>query len=127
MTGGAVLAQIQVEGVVLRLHAQLLDAVFQDIVVVLTLGAADDLADPGNQAVHGGHGLAVGVQLHIEGLDLLGIVRDEDGLLKDHFRQVPLVFGLQVAAPVDGILELVVVLLQDLDGVGVGDAAEVAV
>ena len=127
MTGGAVLAQIQVEAIVLRLHAQLLDAVFQDVVVILTLAAADDLADAGNQAVHGGHGLTVGVQLHVEGLDLLGVVRDEDGLLEDHFRQVPLVFGLQVAAPVDGILELVVVLLQDLDGVGVGDAAEVAV
>ena len=36
-------------------------------------------------------------------------------------------FGLQVAAPVDGVLKLVVVLFQQGDGVGVGDAAEFVV
>ena len=33
--------------------------------------------------------------------------------------------GLEVAAPVDGVLELVVVLFEDFDGLGVGHAAEV--
>ncbi len=127
VTGGAVLAQIQIESVVLGLHAQLLDTGLQNVVVVLTLAAADDLADAGHQAVHGCHGLAVGVQLHIEGLDFLGVVCDEDGLLEDHLGEVPLVLGLQVGAPVDGVLELVIVLLQQRHGVGIGDAAEVIV
>ena len=49
----------------------------QRLEVVLTLAAADDLADAGHQAVHGSDGLAVVVQLHIEGLDLLRVVGDE--------------------------------------------------
>ena len=86
VTGGAVLAQVEIEGIVLRLHAKFFDAVLQDVEVVLTLAAADDLADAGNQTVHGGHGLAVGIQLHVERLDLLGVIRDEDGLLEHLFR-----------------------------------------
>ena len=127
MTGGAVLAQVQVEVVVLGIHTQLFDAGLQNLVVVLTLAAAGDLANTGHQAVHSGNGLAVGVQLHVEGLDVLGVVGDEDGLLKDDFGQIPLVLGLQVAAPADGVLELVVVILQQSNGIGVGDAAEVVV
>ena len=127
MPGGAVLAQVHVEAVVLFAHTQLLNPGFQQIIVVLTLGAADDLADTGHQAVHGRHGLAVGIQLHVEGLDFLGVVGDEDGFLEDHLGQIPLMLGLQVRAPVDRILELIVVLLQQSHGFGVGNPAEVIV
>ena len=64
VTGGTVLAQIHVEVVVLGVHAQLFDTALQQLVIVLTLRAADDLADTGNQAVHRGNSLAVGIQLH---------------------------------------------------------------
>ena len=127
MTGRAVLAQVKIECVVLGLHTQLFNPVLQDVKVVLTLAAADDLADAGNQTVHSGHGLAVGIQLHVERLDLLGVIRDENGLLEDLLREEALVLGLQVAAPVDGVLKLVVVLFQQGDGVGVGDAAKFVV
>ena len=46
------------------------------------------------------------------------------GLLEDLLGEIALVLGLKVAAPVDGILELVVVLLQNLHGLGVGNAAK---
>ena len=127
VAGGTVFAKIHIEVVVLGLHAQLFDTGLQQIVVVLTLGAADDFADAGNQAVHGRHGLAVGVQLHIEGLDLLGVVGDEDRLFEYFLGEEPLVLGLQVAAPVDGVLKPVVVLLQQRHGIGIGDTAEVVV
>ena len=54
-------------------------------------------------------------------------VGDDHGLLEHHFSQITLVLGLQVAAPGYGIVELVVVLLQDLDGLGVGHMAEFVV
>ena len=65
--------------------------------------------------------------LHIEGLDVLGIVGDEDGLLVDDLGDVALVLGLQVAAPVHGILKLHVRLLQQFNSVGVVQHDEVAV
>ena len=97
----------------------------QRVVVVLTLAAADDLADAGHQAVHSRDGLAVGVELHVERLDLLRIVRDEDRALEDLLGEIALMLGLQVAAPEDLVVELVVVLLEELDGLGIGDVAEV--
>jgi hypothetical protein len=99
---GAVFAQVEIELVVLLLHAQLVHAGDELVVVVLALAAADDLADAGHQAVHRGDGLAVGVELHVEGLDLLGVIRDEDGALEDLLREIALVLGLQVAAPEHG-------------------------
>ena len=53
MAGGAVLPEIQIEVVGCLVHAQLADAGEELVVVVLTLAAADDLADAGDQAVHG--------------------------------------------------------------------------
>ena len=86
MAGGTVAAQIQVFFVFILIHTQLFDTRRQDRKILFTLAAADDLADPGNQAVHGRHGLPVRVQLHIEGLDLLRIVGDKDGALEDLLR-----------------------------------------
>ena len=63
VTGRAVLAQIHVEVVVGRIHAQLLNAGLQQLVVILTLRAAGDLTDTGDQAVHSGDGLAIGVSI----------------------------------------------------------------
>ena len=127
MPGRAVFPQIQIEVIVGRVHAQLLNASFQDVIVVLSLGAADDFTNAGNQTVHSSHGLSVGVQLHVEGLDILGIIGDEDRLLEHHLGEVTLMLRLQIAAPVDGVLKLVVVLLQQGYSLGVGDAAEVVV
>ena len=126
VAGRAVFAQIQIEVVVFFLHAALFDAGQELLVVVFTLAAADDLADAGHEAVAGCHGLSVGVQLHVEGLDLLRIVGHEDGALEDLFGQKTLVFGLQVAAPEYLVGEAVVVRFEKLHGVGVADAAEVA-
>ena len=125
MAAGAVLAQVAVPPVVLRVHAQLLDAGLQHLQPLLALGAADELADAGDQAVGGGHRLAVVVLAHIEGLDLLGVVGDEHRALVHLLGEVALVLGLQVAAPVDLEVKLVVVLLQDLHRLGVGHPGKV--
>ena len=127
MLAGAVAPQVAVPPVILGLHAQLLDAALQQLQTLLALAAADDLADAGDQAVRGGHGLAVVVHAHVERLDLLGIIGDEHGALIDLLGEIPLVLGLQVAAPEHLVVELVVVLLQNGDGLGVGHPPEVGV
>ena len=127
MLHAAELAQIQVPLVVGLIHAQLVHASHQLAVVLFTLAAADQLADAGHQHICCCHSLTVGVLLHVEALDLLGVVGDKDRLLEHHLGQVALVLGLDIHAPLHGVLELLVVLFQDLNGFGVADAAELAV
>ena len=47
----AITAQVKVVLVLLRVHAQLLDACLQHVQALLALGAANDLSDAGHQAV----------------------------------------------------------------------------
>ena len=119
-------AQVQIPVVAGLVQAQLVHAGGQLAVVLFALAAADQLADAGHQHIGGGHRPAVGVLLHVEALDLLGVVGDKDGLLEHHLGQVALVLGLDVHPPLHRVLELFVVLFQDLDGVGVADPAELA-
>ena len=126
VAAGAVAAQVAVPPVVGGIHAELLDAALEHVEPLLALAAADDLADAGHKAVRRGDGFAVVVQAHIERLDLLGIIGDEHGALEDLLGEETLVLGLEVGAPVDLVVEPVVVLLEQLHRVGVGDAAEVA-
>ena len=127
MTDGAVFPQIQVEAVVLFLQAQLLHTRGELLQVILSLASADDLTDARYQAIHGGYGLAVLVQLHVEGLDILRIIGNEDRALEYLLGQVTLMLGLQVAAPAYFVIKVVVVLLQNLDGLGIGHMAELGV
>ena len=115
MTDTAVAAKVKVELVALFIEAELVHALLQLAEVLFTLAAANDLTDAGNEAVHGCNGLAIVVQLHIESLDLLGIVCDEDRALEFLLGEVALMLGLQIAAPGHLVIKLVVVLLKDLD------------
>ena len=73
---------------------------------LLALAAADELADARHQHVHGGHGLAVVVQAHIEGLDLPRVVEHSHRRLEVLLGQEALVLRLQVSPIVDRELEL---------------------
>ena len=92
---------------------------------LFTLAAADYLADAHNKQVDCRNGLSVIVQAHIESLNLLGIICNENGALEDTLGQAALVLCLEVAAPIDFVVELVVVLLKLLDGVGISDARKI--
>src|SRR5690606_37844320 len=72
MRHGAVAAEVAVPAVLGRVQAELGHAPVEHVQALLALAAADDLADARSQHVHGGDGLAVVVQAHVEGLDLLG-------------------------------------------------------
>ena len=123
----AVTAQIQIELIIFLVQSQLFHTLLQDLQIVLTLAAADDLADTGYEAVHSCYGLAVFVQLHIERLDLLRIIGYEYRSLEFFLRQVSLMLGLQIASPEYLVIEFVVVLLQDLDRLGIGYMTEIRI
>ena len=123
----AVLSQIQIPVVCLGIQAQLADAGKELVIIVFTLGAAHDLTDARYQAVYCRHGPVVVVELHVEGFDLLRIVRYKERSAVDLLGKETLMFGLQVTAPLHLVFKLVVVLLQDLDRLGIGHSAELAV
>ena len=125
----AIAAKVEVVLVLLGVHAEVGDALLEQVEALLALGAADDLANAGNQAIRCGDGLAVVIHAHVEGLDLRRIVGHEGRALEVLLGEEALVLGLEVDAPADGVVELVAIgdgLLEDLDGLGVGDAREVA-
>ena len=124
----AVLTGVQISLVVLQRHIAGGHGGHQLVVVGLTLGATDDLTDAGHQQVGGGHGLAVGVLLHVEGLDGGGVVDHEDGTAEMLVGEVLLMLGLEVTAPLHGVLEVLPRGgggLEDLDGVGVVQLDEI--
>ena len=72
------------------LETGLFDAGKQLVIVGFAFGAADDLADFREEHVHAAHGLAVVVELHIEGFDLLRIVGHDHGALEMLLHQIAL-------------------------------------
>ena len=124
MLGAAVDAEVTIPPVVLLTETEFCHTLIQHIEPFLSLTAADELTDAGDEEVHRGDGLAVVIHTHIESLDILRIVGQEDGALEVLFGQISLVLGLQVAPPVHGILEFLTAFLQNLDRVGVLDLFE---
>ena len=127
MTCRAVTTQIQIELIIFLVQSQLFHTLLQNLQIVFTLAAANDLADTGYQAVHSSHSLAILVQLHVECLDLLRIIGYEYRSLEFLLGQVSLMLGLQIASPEYLVIELIVVLLQDLDSLSVGHMTEIRV
>ncbi len=76
--------------------------VVEHVETLLALAAADDLADAGDEAVRRRDGLAVVVHAHVESLDVLGVIGDEDGLFEHFLGQVALMLGLKIDAPLTG-------------------------
>ncbi len=105
MRDGAIFPQIRIPAVGRRIDVVVLEIFQQHIVTLLPLRAADDLADARHQQIHRGDGLAVVVEAHVEGLDLLGVVENGGGLLEIFLRQPALVLRLEVQAVGDGVLE----------------------
>ena len=121
MYEGAVLPEVEVPGIGGGVEPLRHDAGQQPVVVVLALGAADDLAVPfGREAVVAQHrARIVRVLLHVERLERLRIVEDEHRpvILLGEQR---LVITAQVLAPADVGAEAAKLL----DRVGVADAVE---
>ena len=107
-----------------EIHVPCLHRGKQLVRIRLALAAADDLADARHQEIGRRNRLAVRILLHIEGLDLLGIVDDKHGLFEHLLGDIALVLRLQIAPPFDGELELLVRLLQNFDRLGIVEHAK---
>jgi len=128
MLAAAVTAQVQIPLVAFLLHMQFVHALLEHIQTLFPLAAADQLADIRHQQVRCRDGLAVIVHAHVEGLDVLRVVGQEQRSLDDLLAQIALMLALEVHAPVDVIvLKLGVRLLQDLNRFRILHAPEFAV
>ena len=129
MGARSVLTGIEVPAVSGLLHVAALNLVEQLLVVLLTHRTTDDLSDAREQHVGALHGLAVGVLLHVERLDLGRIIGHDDRTLEVLLYEIALMLTGQVHAPFgDGELELMTVLsclLQDVEALGIGQTYKV--
>ena len=127
MRNAAVTAGVDVPFQILAGHAQFINPGFQFFQGGLTLASADDFSNLGEEHVHAADGAAVFVLLHVEGLDVLGEVDEDNRLLEVLFYQVTLMLALEVRSPVHRVFELDTVcngFFQNLHGFGIGDALE---
>ncbi len=121
---GAVFAEFEIPPVIFPFKAEFGDFLFEDVEPFFALGAADDFADFGDEDVHGGNCFAIGISAHIEGFDLGGIVGDDDRFFAVFFREIPLVFGLEIGAPFNGEFEFFRRFFEDFNGLRVRDMGE---
>ena len=119
-----VFAQLKIPPVVLLVQTQLCHPGLEDIQTILSFGSSDDLSKSGRKYVHGAHCLAVIVELHVEGLDLLWIVSDNHRTLCNLLGEESLMLCLKVASPERLEVELVRSLLKLLDRIGVSHVGE---
>src|SRR6266852_3645061 len=120
----AIAAQIAVPGVVLPVDVALRHARIQHLEPLLALAAADDLTDARRQYVHRRDRPAVVVHPHVERLDVLRVIHHDDRLLRVLLREIALVLGLQVDAPLHRELELLLRPLEHRDRLAVINAHE---
>jgi len=126
----SVLSEVSVPPVGINIEVALLDPGVEHVKSVLSGRASNDLSDLGHKHVHSLDCLVIVVQLHVEGLDLLGVVINDNWTLEHLVCQVLLVLTGKIASPEDLVLELeflgfvLDVSLEDLDALCVCDSLE---
>lgn len=125
---GPVLPEVEVELVVCQLESICLDLSLENVEAVFSDTSSDQLADQRHQKVHSLDSLAILVVFHVESLDLLGVIVDEDGAVHNLLTDVSFVLGSKVDSPAHGELELDFFssygLLENFDGLGILHASE---
>ena len=102
----AVFTKVKIPLVLAHVHAEIFNFLSENIITFLALAAADDLSDTGNKQIRCRNGFSVIIEAHIEALDFCGVVREEHRTMVNLFADIAFVLGLQIAAPENGILEL---------------------
>ena len=127
MRSRTVATRVEVPPEILLGYSDLLSTLYELVEVCLTLRSTDDLSDLGEEDVHASDCLPIVIELHVEALDLLRIVGDDDRTLEMLFHEIAFVFASKVGTPVHWELELAPCLdccLEDLNTLGVGHALE---
>ena len=98
---------------------------FENVEAFFALAAADDLADAGDEHVHGPHGFAVVVDAHVERLQRARIIVQDDGVLEVLLGQDSVRAPIADRCPTSpGYSNVLPDFEQDIDRLGVGDAQE---
>ena len=121
---------IEVPPHILHWDVASLNLVEQLIVALLTNRTTDDLTDLRKEDIGTLHGLAILIDLHIEGLDILRIIGHDNGFLEVLLYEETLVLRSEIIAPCAGELEFLAVLdglLEDIDTFGIGQTNELGV
>lgn len=98
--------QVQVPPIVLLRQLQRIDLALQHLQPLLPLRPPHNLPHLWRQDVKGCNRLAVVVVAHVEGLDVLGVVEEDNWPVEDVLTQVSLVFRSEVHSPLDFVFAL---------------------
>ncbi len=101
--------------------------VVEDVEPFFALAATDYFANPWGQYIHGSHCFFVVVQAHVKGFDVSWIIQHHDRSSDMFLREIPLMFGLQIQSPLDGKLELLTALLENINGLLVFHAFKIVI
>lgn len=114
MGNSSVFTELAVPPVGFLLKFAVGDALVELFKVLLSGGPSDELANAGHKDIHGLNSLVVVVELHVESLDVLGVVVKDDGTVEDFLGEMSLVLRSEVNTPVELVLELDFALLDFL-------------
>ena len=126
MRRSAVFAKIQIPVVIGGVKSEFVHSGKKHVLAFLSLAAADEFAYAGNEKVRRRDGFPVVVKAHIESLDFLRIIGEENGFFINLLGKISLVFALKVATPENGIFEFVFNRLEDLYRFGIRQSHKVA-
>ena len=126
MRNGAEFPQIEIPTVVFQIETIGDHAILEKVMAFLALRSANDLPHSGHENIHRGHRFAIIIGPHVEGLDRFWVVVNGERALHHFLTEIALVLGLQVHAPLHGIVELLARLQQLLDGLGISHTTKTA-
>jgi hypothetical protein len=125
---GSVFTELAVPPVGFLVKLAVGNALIELFEVLLSGGPSDELSNAGYKDIHGLNSLVVIVKLHVESLNVLGIVVKNDGAVEDLLGEMSLVLRSEVDTPVELVLKLDLALLdfllEDLNSVCVGNSSE---
>ncbi len=126
MRGCSEFAGIKVPPHILFRNIHLVNACHQGVKILFTLAAADDLADFGEQYIHGADSFAILVHLHIKRFDLLRVAGKNNRFPEMFLDKIPFMFGLEVGAPVNGKFPGLPGSFENGNRLGIGEPFEIA-
>ena len=107
---------------VLPAHAKFVDTGLKLLEGSLTLGTADNLSDLREEHIHSADSLAILILLHVESLDILREIDEDNRLAEMFLHKIALMLALEVGTPMYRVLELLTFadsLLEDFDSLGI--------
>jgi len=92
----SVAPQIKIPPDALGIQTSLQSSSNQQVQAMFPLRSPHDFSDLGHEDIHGGNGLFVWAEFHVEGLDFFRVVGEDGGFLVDGFAEVNISVGRSI-------------------------------